>query len=50
MRRISGALLIAAHLTLLATPALAAEPRKPMVIDLNDPIYDAGDSAFWTAA
>lgn len=50
MRPISGALLIAALLALLATPALAAEPRKPLVIDLNDPALDAEDGAFWTAA
>ena len=50
MRPISGALLAAALLALLTTPALAAEPRKPLVIDLNDPAFDAEDSAFWTEA
>ena len=50
MRRISGALLIPPFSRCLATPALGAEPRKPLVIDLNDPALDAEDSAFWTAA
>jgi hypothetical protein len=48
MRPFRHSLLLAVVLAILAAPAWAASPNKPVVIDLDDPAIDAEESAFWT--
>lgn len=48
MRLVFRCLLLGALVAMLASPALAGEPRKPFIFDLNDPAFDADESAGWT--
>ena len=48
MRLVFRCLLLGVLAAMLASPALAGEPQKPFILDLNDPDFDADDTAFWT--
>ena len=48
MRLVSRCLLLGALVAMLASPAVAGEPQKPFIFDLNDPEFDGEDSIWWS--
>ena len=49
MRIVRRFLLLGAMLGLLLTPSMVAASQKPFILDLNDPAWDAEESALWSA-
>ena len=48
MRILSRSLVLGVMALLIAAPGVSAESRRPEVLDLNNPAFDAEDSAFWS--